>query len=228
MEGYGARLPYQPQTTPDGGVEIDPEKLAELAIDCLDGLHHQVHAAGLKIAAVGGCGFWHSFLGIGENGKPTLPILHLLDTRSASEVPRVPDAHARTGCVPHSSYWPAKLLWLQKNRAAEFAATRSLLSLPEYLFLKLFGRAGASTSMISATGLWNQNANDYDDDLLAHLQIDRRMLARPENLDQPAHHLLPEFAAMWPSFDHILSIRCSATEPAIRPAAARSGPTVFR
>jgi gluconokinase len=203
VEGYGARLPYQPQTTPDGGVEIDPEKLADLAIDCLDDLHRQVHSAGLKIAAVGGCGFWHSFLGVGENGRPTLPILHLLDTRSASEVPRVPDTHARTGCFPHSSYWPAKLLWLQKNRATEFAATRFLLSFPEFLFFKLFGRAHASTSMVSATGLWDQNASDYDDDLLAHLQVDRRMLARPETLDEPAHDLLPDYASTWPSFDHI-------------------------
>jgi gluconokinase len=203
LEGYGARLPYQPDTTPDGGVEIDPERLANLVIDCLDELHRQVQSAKLKVAAVGGCGFWHSFLGVGENGRPALPILHLLDTRSASEVSRVPDAHARTGCFAHSSYWPAKLLWLAKNRAAEYAATRFWLSFPEFLFFKLFGRAHASTSMVSATGLWDQNANDYDDDMLAHLQIDRRMLARPESLDQPARDLLPEFASAWPAFDRI-------------------------
>ncbi len=203
VEGYGARLPYQPATTPDGGVEIDPDRLTELTIDCLDELHRQVHSAGMKIAAVGGCAFWHSFLGAGGNGRPTLPILHLLDTRSASEVPRVPDAHARTGCVPHSSYWPAKLLWLAKNRATEFAATRFWLSFPEYLFYKLFGRAHASTSMVSGTGLWNQNANDYDDDTLAHLQLDRRALAPIAELDQPATGLMPEFARMWPAFDKI-------------------------
>ncbi|HTS77750.1 MAG TPA: gluconokinase [Bryobacteraceae bacterium] len=203
MEGYGARLPYQPNTTPDGGVEIDPDKLADLTIDCLDELHRQVRATDLTIAAVAGCTFWHSFLGIGENGRPTLPILHLLDTRSASEVPRVPDAHASTGCVPHSSYWPAKLLWLAKNRPAEYGATRFWLSFPEYLFYKLFGRAHASTSMVSGSGLWNQNANDYDDGVLAHLQLDRRTLAPVAELDQPACGLSPEFAQMWPAFDKI-------------------------
>lgn len=203
VEGYGARLPYQPNTTPDGGVEIDPDKLADATVDCLDELHRQARAAGLKVAAVAGCAFWHSFLGVGENGRPTLPILHLLDTRSASEVARVPDAHARTGCVPHSSYWPAKLLWLEKNRSTQFAATRFWLSFPEYLFYKIFGRAHASTSMVSATGIWDQNANDYDDDMLAHLQLDRRMLARPTELDQPACGLSPEFAKMWPAFDQI-------------------------
>src|ERR1043166_4833663 len=48
MEGYGAHLPYQEETTPDGGVEVNPDRLARLALDCLDELHRQVHAGGLR------------------------------------------------------------------------------------------------------------------------------------------------------------------------------------
>src|ERR1700687_5632475 len=76
MEGFGARVGYRIETTPDGGVEIDPEKLSELAIDCLEELHRQVHAAGLRIVAVAACAFWHSFLGVGKDGRPVLPIQH--------------------------------------------------------------------------------------------------------------------------------------------------------
>jgi gluconokinase len=203
VEGYGARLPYRVDTTPGGGVEIDPVNLAELAIDCLDELHRQVHADGLKIAAIGGSAFWHSFLGVGENGRPTLPILHLLDTRSAAEVAELPDAHARTGCVPHTSYWPSKLLWLAKHKSKEFAATRRWLSFPEFLFEKLFGHARLSTSMASATGLWDQNANDYDAEMLAAVHVDRAMLADPGEMDRPACGLLPEYRAMWPAYEGI-------------------------
>src|SRR5882724_8911976 len=91
VEGYRAQLPYRTVTTQDGGVELDPEQLAELTIDCLDELHRLAHAAGMKIAAVAGSAFWHSLLGLGPDGKPTLPIMHLLDTRSRSEVDRVPN-----------------------------------------------------------------------------------------------------------------------------------------
>lgn len=201
MEGYSARAAYRIETTRDGGAEIDPEKLAGLTIDCLDELHRQIHAADLKIAAIAGSAFWHAILGVSENGRPTFPILHLLDTRSASEAPHVPDLHARTGCVPHSSYWPAKILWLRKNRADAFAATKRLLSFPEFLFEKIFGTVRASTSMVSATGLWNQNANDYDEEMLKAVGIDRAMLACPTDLDCPLTNLLPEFRAMWPSFE---------------------------
>jgi gluconokinase len=200
MEGYGAQLPYSIRTTPDGGAEIDPEELAGLALDCLDEVHRQIENAGYRIAAVAGSAFWHSFCGVGDGGRPTLPVLHLLDTRSVAEVARVPDAHARTGCVPHSSYWPAKLLWLERNRATPFHATRRWLSFPEYLFEKLFGRARASTSMASATGLWNQQENDYDAETLAALPVRREQLAAPADLDHAECELLPEYRKMWPAF----------------------------
>jgi len=207
MEGFGARVPYQVTSSSGGGAEIDGEALAELTIDCLDELHRQIHAAGLRIAAVAGSAFWHSFLGVGEDGRPTLPILHLLDTRSAEEVARVPNRHAVTGCVPHSSYWPARLLWLAKHRPTEFAATRRWISFPEFLFEKLFGRGRASTSMVSATGLWDQNANNYDAESLQAAGIDRAQMPYWTNgaayLDQPLYDLAPEYRAMWPHFDGV-------------------------
>jgi len=200
MEGYGAQLAYRIRTTPDGGAEVDPDALAELTIDCLDELHRQIHEAGFRVAAVAGSAFWHSFCGVDAAGRPTLPILHLLDTRSGDQVAHVPDTHVRTGCVPHSSYWPAKLLWLAANRPDEFRSTHRFLSLPEYLFLKLFGRASASTSMVSATGLWDQNKSDYDPETLAALPIRREHLADPAALDRSEDQLLPEYHSLWPAF----------------------------
>jgi len=200
MEGYGAQLAYRIRTTPDGGAEVDPETLAQLTIDCLDELHRQVHEAGFRVAAMAGSAFWHSFCCVDATGRPTLPILHLLDTRSAEQVAHVPDAHVRTGCVPHSSYWPAKLLWLAANRPDEFRATKRFLSFPEYLYLKLLGSPRASTSMVSATGLWDQDKSDYDPETLAALPIRRDQLADPALLDQPENELLPEYRALWPEF----------------------------
>src|SRR6478672_3689393 len=127
MEGYGAQVAYSIRTTPEGGAEVDPEALAQLTIDCLDELHRQVQTSGFRVAAVAGSAFWHSFCGVDGKDRPTLPILHLLDTRSGDQVARVPDRHSRTGCVPHSSYWPAKLLWLARNRPDEFRATHRFL-----------------------------------------------------------------------------------------------------
>jgi len=208
MEGYSAQLPYEIRTTADGGAEIDPEILANLAIDCLDEIHRQAKNAGFKIAAVTSSVFWHSLCGLDANNVPTTPLYHLLDTRCAEDVNRVLDTHARTGCVPHSSYWPAKLLWLERTQPSTFSATRRWVSFPEYLFLRVFGKARVSTSMVSANGLWNQNANEYDHETLRALPVTPDNLADSHppdlpDLDAPEHHLIRRFREMWPLFDSI-------------------------
>jgi gluconokinase len=206
MEGYSAQLPLEIHTTSDGGAEISPVALADLAIDCLDEIHRQAKQAGFKIAAITSSVFWHSLCGLDSNGVPTTPLYLLFDTRCAEEVKHVPDAHARTGCVPHSSYWPAKLLWLKRTQPEKFDATRKWVGFPEYLFLRLFGRARVSSSMISATGLWNHNANDYDQETLQALSISRDNLADPHpadvpHLDAPEQELLRPFRELWPLYD---------------------------
>ena len=72
------------------------------------------------------------------------------------------------------------------------------MSFGEYLFLKLFGRAVASTSMVSGSGLWNQHANDYDAEILGALPIDRTQLSAPGDMDQPQTELRSAYKSDWP------------------------------
>jgi gluconokinase len=203
VESFGAQIRYDISTSPDGGAEINPEKLAELTIRCLDQVHSQVRAEGMRPAAVSCSAFWHSFCGVDADGKHTTPILHLLDTRSRDHVSQVPDAHARTGCVAHTSYWPAKLLWLECNRSDAFHATSRWLSFPAYFFQKIFGQPRESTSMISGSGLWNLAKANYNVETLAALPVERKQLAAPGLMDEPERNLLPEYSCRWPAFDGI-------------------------
>jgi gluconokinase len=206
VQGFGVQLPYQVETTADGGVEVGGDELSELAVRSLSAIHTQIKASGLRPAAVGSCTFWHNVLGVGEDGRPTTPVIHLFDTRSAGAAKRLAERidarrqHARTGCVLHASYLPAKLLWLSEARPEVFRATRRWMSFGEYLFLKLFGKAVASTSMVSGSGLWNQHENTYDEGILSVLPIDRSQLSAVEEMDQPLTDLRPEYRARWPQF----------------------------
>ena len=96
LPGLGVQLPYRITTTADGGVEVDGEELLGLAIEALSNLHDHMQGAGLRPAAVCCSAFWHSFLGIGADGRPTTPIIHLFDTRSAATGGRAEEA-ARSG-----------------------------------------------------------------------------------------------------------------------------------
>jgi gluconokinase len=195
MEGYGAALPYRIQTTPDGGAEANPDQLCDMAVDCLDEVHRQARESGLQVIAVAGSAFWHGLMGVDAGGKPTIPVLHLLDTRSASFVEQTPDAHGRTGCPRHSSYWPSKLLWLRAARPDAFAATARWMTFSEYLWCKLFGHPHLSLSMASGTGLWNPRRNEYDGELLEALGVRREQLSTP--CDDPERE--PKLW-MWPGF----------------------------
>ncbi len=208
-EDIGLQRKYALTTRTDGSVEVDADLLVRLTFECLDTLHGQMEAQGLKAAGVGISTFWHCFVGIDSHGKPTTPVIHLFDTRSGVQMAELTDIfnsawiHAVTGCMPHTSYWPAKLLWLKETRPEAFAKTKRWLSVGEYLLQQLTGEGTDSTSMISATGIWDQRKNDYCEELFPTLGIAREQLAPVEKLDEPCRELLPFAAARWPLFNGI-------------------------
>jgi gluconokinase len=209
VDGFGTQLPYTFDTTPDGGVEIDPDRLVGLCLKSLSAACIQLRHANVKPVAVACDTFWHGIMGVDRDGRPATPLLHLLDTRSeaaAEELRKEIDnraQHLRTGCVLHTSYPPSKLLWLSQARPAAFRRVVRWMSIGEYLFLTLFGDASASTSMVSATGLWDQNRNDYDDEMFSVLPVDRDQFADPAHMDRPLSQLSPEFKKDLPELDGI-------------------------
>ena len=209
-EGFGAQFAYHFTVTPDGGVEMDADKLLQLTVKSLSTIHQQLLDAQIRPAAVGFSAFWHGLMGVDRVGTPTTPVLHLFDSRSTVQVAQLASrldpkrVHARTGCALHSSYWPAKLMWLSETRHDQFRATERWISFAEYVFLKLFGSATASTSMVSASGLWNQEANDYDSEILGALPIDTYHLCPWGEMDQPQSTLQQPYGIHWPLFQGIL------------------------
>jgi len=197
---------YELHTTSDGGVEIQTGDLFAASLSSLDQAHHALEQLGRKPNAMAMCTFWHSFLGVDGAGKPSTPILHLLDTRSqpaAEQLKKDLDEealHLRVGTVFHPSYWPAKMLWLRQERREWFEHTAQWMSYGEYLFLEFFGAAHVATSMLSATGLWNSNTQSYDAELVAHLGLQPGQLADLKRLDEPAQGLRSEYAERWPLF----------------------------
>ena len=171
IDGFKSQVSYRAHTTADGGWEIDPSTLTSIVSQAISDICRQIRdnkGAPVKPVAVAVDTFWHSVMGVDSDGNPTTALLHPFDSRSAASAQRLAQRidnaaqHKRTGCVIHPSYPPAKLLWLSETQPDAFQRTKRWMSAGEYLFLKFFGKAAASTSMVSAGGLWDQNANDYD------------------------------------------------------------------
>jgi gluconokinase len=139
--------------------------------------------------AVGGSCFGHSLLPLDRRGRPLGEILGWRDTRSADAADQLarrlnPQAvHARTGCHIHTSYWPAKLAWLAADRPEVWRETRRFVSFCDFLYAELLGRpVPASTSIASATGLFDLHARAWDQELLETLGVESGQL--PEISDE--------------------------------------------
>src|SRR5919199_2682197 len=121
VAGAVAQIGYAPRVTPEGGAELDPDVLCEQVATAIERVlaGHQ-----RRIVAVATTTFWHSLLGLDAGGQPLTPVYLWLDARSRGEIPELRRAlderavHARTGCVLHWSYWPAKLIWLRRTQPA--------------------------------------------------------------------------------------------------------------
>lgn len=197
--------PYALDVTADGGVEVDAERLLALAAGTLDGLLAQLGADAGAVGAVAVATFWHSLLGVGADGRAATPVYTWADTRSAGAAARLrarldPAAyHARTGCVLHPSYLPARLEWLRAEFPATAAAVRRWMSFGEYLQWRLFGEARCSLCMASASGLFDQHRQAWDAPTLAALGLDPEALSPLVDLDAPFRGLRGEFARRWPA-----------------------------
>lgn len=188
--------------TADGGAEIDAlEAFAQLEAAIGEALAKRTG----RIAAVAASCFWHSLVGVDAEGNPTTPVYTWGETRPAAFVKRLRgeldegEVRNRTGAPFHSSYWPAKLMWLRERDPESFGRTEKWLSFADFAALRLFGDAVTSVSMASGSGIFDIRRNDWDETLLRLLGIGRdrlpRLAGEDETFGSPRFEALAE--AKW-------------------------------
>lgn len=206
-----AQVKYAMDTTPDGGVEMAAAELEHHVGACLDEALRQAGDRAAEIRVVGMSTFWHSMVGLNSDGEPLTPVYSWADTRSGEAARRLRHEldevaiHARTGCMLHSSYYPAKLTWLRSTRAALYRSVSRWASPSEYLFGRWFGAAArkVSLSMASGTGLLNQDRSEWDSETLSALDLAVETLAPIVDLAESSSGLQPEFASRWPQLREV-------------------------
>ena len=188
--------------TDDGGSEIDADVALKQVVKTIDDVIAKYEGK-YEIEHVAPCAFWHSLVGVDERGKPTTKVFGWADTRSRKYTDvlrnRFDEAqmHNRTGARFHSSFWPAKLLWLRKEFPDAFRRTAQWLSFSDLLALKLFGVATMGVSMASATGMFDLREGGWNSTLSKFLKIRSSSLPRIAD-DGEAFQLDRKFAKRWP------------------------------
>ncbi len=170
--------------TEDGGAEIDAEEALSQINEAIEEVLEKAGENAANIEFVTASCFWHSLVGIDQNGKAITPLFGWADTRSADYVKVLREnfdenaTHNRTGARFHPSYWTAKLLWLKNEQPEVFAKVDKWLSLSDFLAWRFFGEAATSVSMASGTGIFDIRKCDWDEELIEFLGIKREQLPR--------------------------------------------------
>lgn len=210
------KIAHSPTMASDGSVEFDTEELLQRVEDVINKVTAKTKVA---IDAVAMCAFWHGLVGVDDNGKPTTAVLTWADTRSRDHTPELKErfkesvVHNRTGAHFHSSFWPAKLLWMRRERPDVWKRTARWLSFSDLVAERFFGECVTSISMASATGVFDQRKCDWDAELLRYLKVTRNQLPRVAT-DCESFQLARKYARRWPSLAR------SAWFPAIGDGAA--------
>ncbi|MBD0370179.1 MAG: gluconokinase [Pyrinomonadaceae bacterium] len=217
-----ARTPTNINRTIEGGAELDAEEAVEQVTRTIDAALALSNAQPNPIETVAVSCFWHSLLGVDDEGRAVTPVLGWADTRAVSEAEELRlrlderRAHARTGALFHPSYWPAKLLWLKRARPEIYNRVSRWMSFGEFLSLKLFGKAQSSVSMASGTGLFNLRSCRWDEELCRELNLSSEQLPVIAETDKAFNLLSDEYARRWPG------LRDARWFPAIGDGAANS------
>lgn len=203
VAGTIARRPYKVRSTADGGAELDPEPMFEMFESALDEL--LANAGVARITHVAASSLASNVLAVDGAGKPLTPAYLYSDTRNAREVEELRSRvdwapiYARTGCPLHTSYLPARLLWIKKTLPGLFELADRWISLHEFFLLKLFGRTAISHSLASWTGLLNRRRLDWDEEVLALAGVRRQQLSPLIAADASLTGLNRQYGSRWPA-----------------------------
>src|SRR5688572_8222888 len=140
----GVRLRYEWTTTPDGGAEIDAERVISLVVEAMEVAMAGGGPLGGRIVAVGLTGMWHSLIAVGMDDEALTPLYAWSDTRASAAAERLRSRldegafHARTGTVFHPSYLPARIVWLRETAPHLAGRVRRWMTIGDYVALRLF------------------------------------------------------------------------------------------
>jgi xylulokinase len=170
------RAPHE--VTGSGGArETDPAVWWEALRTALDQTGRAADVGAISVA-----GQQHGLVVCGADGRPLRPAVLWNDTRSAPDAERLRDELGadwwaeRVGVVPVPSFTVTRWAWLRRTEPDLAAATRAIRLPHDWLTERLCGRAASDRGDASGTGWWSTRDEDYVDEVLDHVELDRALL----------------------------------------------------
>lgn len=152
--------------------EQDPEEIFEAVLGTIGQAIAKSNANPSDILCVSFSSAMHSVIAVDRDGSPITKCITWADNRSAKWTAKIKeewnghDIYLRTGTPIHPMSPLSKLTWLRHDEKELFDRTYKFISIKEYVFFKLFGRYVIDYSIASATGLFNLQQLQWDEEAL--------------------------------------------------------------
>jgi xylulokinase len=191
-----ATAPYPVENPRPGWAETDPALWWRAVVTAV---REAVANADGEPVAIGFSGQMHGLVATGSDGAPLRPAMLWSDARAVDQLVgyrQLPDlVRARLGNPLTPGMAGPMLAWLAQHEVQTYAAMRWALQPKDWLRSRLTGEFRSEPSDASATLLYDVFGDTWDDDIVAALGLDARLLA-PLLVSSgcPAGELLPDAA----------------------------------
>lgn len=191
-----------PLHTPSPSVaEQDPDEIYRAVVRAIEGAVRSGGAKPEQILLVSFSSAMHSLIGLDAKGQPVTACITWADNRSAAWTKKLKnelggrEIYLRTGTPIHPMSPLSKLLWLRHDQSELFGRCEKFVSIKEYVFFRLFGEYVIDHSIASATGLFNLEKLDWDEEALKLAGVTPEHLSKPVPTTHAVSGLPPALAA---------------------------------
>ncbi|MCY0876771.1 MAG: gluconokinase [Firmicutes bacterium] len=166
---------------PDYAIQ-DPRALLATVELVLREIGDQIAKAGFRFAHLSLSATMHGLLVFGSDGQPLISLMTWADGRASEEADTLRRSFGhrlyRATAVPTHAMTPfAKLLWLCKHEPEVWQRAVHVGSFKEWLLWQWTGQWVVDEATAAATGLFNVQTRDWDDEWLAYAQVQRSHLS---------------------------------------------------
>ncbi|WP_377887255.1 gluconokinase [Alkalihalobacillus sp. R86527] len=176
---------YPLLTPTPGTAEQNPEEILLAVVKSIREVLTEQHLSSENISFVSFSSAMHSLIAVDSDGKPITNCITWADNRSAKWAEKIKsemnghEIYMRTGTPIHPMSPLSKLLWMKNEKEDVFSKASKFISIKEYVFYRFFHKYVIDYSIASATGLFNLEKLDWDEEALEIAGVTKDELSTP-------------------------------------------------
>nr|WP_088067615.1 gluconokinase [Gottfriedia luciferensis] len=165
--------------------EQDPEEIFRAVVEVMKQSIANSKISKDELALVSFSSAMHSVIAVDQNGQPLTQCITWADSRAVDWANKIKNEmngqsiYLRTGTPIHPMSPLAKITWLRHEKPDVFSNTSKFISIKEYVFYKFFEQYLVDYSIASATGLFNLQNLNWDQEALEICGITEQNLSEP-------------------------------------------------